>query len=136
MTAGVVFFGLNCAESQFNRSSGSLAMPTWPRWLAAGSGLTLVSQRKTVLLPEPAKPTMPTFMKPIHRVTGGDQELPSAYTLRPAETLGHAGRKAAIPIATPASPTVMKLSSKLKRCQEANAALAASRHARACRVSF
>src|SRR5262249_51033242 len=35
---------------------------TWPRWLAAGSGLTPVSQWNTVLLPEPAKPAMPIFM--------------------------------------------------------------------------
>ena len=62
MVAKVVFLGLNWAESQSRRSSGILDMPTWPRWAAAGSGLTAVNQWKTVLFPEPAKPAMPTFM--------------------------------------------------------------------------
>src|SRR5262249_30772905 len=62
MVAWVVFFGLKWAESQSRRSSGTLAIAIWPRWLAAGSGLIPVSQWKTVLLPVPAKPAMPTFM--------------------------------------------------------------------------
>ena len=37
-------------------------MPTWPCWLLAGSGLAPVSHWKTVLLPDPAKPAMPTFI--------------------------------------------------------------------------
>src|SRR5262249_57652630 len=67
IVAGVVFFGLNSWDSQSSRSSGSLAMPTCPRCPAAGSGLTPVSQWNTVLLPEPEKPAMPTFMGLVSR---------------------------------------------------------------------
>src|SRR5262249_14674562 len=38
------------------------ALPLWPVCTLAGSGLTPVSHWNTVLLPEPAKPAMPTFM--------------------------------------------------------------------------
>src|SRR5258708_18753794 len=39
-----------------------LALPVWPVCILAGSGLADVSHWNTVLLPDPANPTMPTFM--------------------------------------------------------------------------
>src|SRR5882724_9566907 len=62
MAAGVVFFGLNFLESQSRRGSGILALPVWPTWILAGSGFAPVSHWKTLLFPEPEKPTRPTFM--------------------------------------------------------------------------
>src|SRR5947209_8701322 len=60
--AGVVFFGLKCVDSQSRRGSAIAGLPTWPCWLRDASGATPVSQWKTVLLPDPEKPAMPTRM--------------------------------------------------------------------------
>src|SRR5437588_12571829 len=46
-------------------------MPVWPCCTRAGSGATPVSQRKTVLLPEPEKPTRPIFIPSSSDVVGG-----------------------------------------------------------------
>src|SRR5262249_49341508 len=63
-SAGLVLLGLKYADSQSRRSSGILASPTCPpRCTAAGSGFLPVSHWNTVVLPLPAKPTRPTFIR-------------------------------------------------------------------------
>src|SRR5262249_54788959 len=86
IAAGVVLRGRNFAESQSRRASGTLALPAWPICALAGSGLAPVSHWKTVLLPDPANPTMPTFMAcspwPVARAT------PVMYSARRGVTTG------------------------------------------------
>src|SRR5436190_12127590 len=72
------------------------AWPVWPVWTLAGSGRTPVSQWKTVLLPEPAKPAMPTFIAmfsrppvPAARASGGKMEArPPHPTVQSADRSG------------------------------------------------
>src|SRR2546423_464085 len=92
MVAGVVFLGRNWDDSQSRRSSGIRAMPTWPRRLAAGSGLTPVNQRKTVLLPDPAKPAMPTFMVQVDSRGASMKPSPGYCTMDPISRPLNAGR--------------------------------------------
>src|SRR5262245_48358899 len=58
----VPFLGLKWAPSLSRRSSGTSAMAIWPCCTLAGSGAVSVSHWNTVLLPDAANPTSPTFI--------------------------------------------------------------------------
>src|SRR5207249_10245314 len=81
ISAYVVFFGLKIRLNASMRSSGTLTAPRWTSPPNPVGTLSPVNVLKTVVLPEPANPTRPTFMESsrvlqplqqsVSRVTGG-----------------------------------------------------------------